>query len=93
MKKTIRPPGGFSWEGRPGFFTELMHANAWPPGFVPTSLRPGELDNFNRSRIAAAARDVQLAHGFTGSIKGISKKADARLQQTADAAIAKARRK
>ncbi len=81
MRAPRRPESGWPWEGRPQFFTELMRENDWPPGFTPTALKPGELDNFGRSRLAAKARDVQLQNGYTGSIEGISKKANARLEQ------------
>jgi hypothetical protein len=93
MKKTVRPPGGFSWEGRPQFFTELMRLHNWPPGFIPTALKPGELDNFGRSRLAAKARDVQLQNGYTGSISGISKKANDRLEQYRDVMVKQRARK
>ncbi len=93
MRKIVRPPCGFPWENQPGFFTELMRENAWPPGFVSqTAKAAGVLSSVEVSRIASVARAAQLAKGYTGSIKGISKKSDARLQQTADAVISKARR-
>lgn len=81
MRAPRRPESGWPWEGRPQHFTELMRLHDFPPGFIPTALKPGELDNFGRSRLAAKARDVQLQNGHTGSIEGISKKANARLEQ------------
>jgi hypothetical protein len=87
-----RPEGGWPWEGRPGFFTELMREHDWPPGFKPTQLGFRELDDFTRSRTAAAARDVQLSNGHTGSIANMSRKANERLEATRDAAIRRAKK-
>lgn len=79
MKAPQRPKGGWPWEGKPGYFTELIRAHNWPPGWKPQELGYRELDDFGRSLTAAKAREVQVMNGHTGAIPGLSGKADKRL--------------
>lgn len=73
--KTKRPAGGFPWEQSGHTFSI-----GWPPGFEPTTLATGKSPQ-ELSRIAAKSREKQLANGHTGSIRGLSPKADALLVQ------------
>lgn len=73
--KTKRPPGGFPWEQDGHSFSI-----GWPPGFAATTLDTGKSPQ-ELSRIAAKSREKQLANGHTGSIRGLSPKADALIVQ------------
>ncbi len=85
MKTPKRPAEGWPWE-QPGFTFQI----GWPPGFVPSESK-ATIGAAERSRRASANRDQQVAKGITGSLRGMSKKSDARLEQTVAATIARAK--
>ena len=77
MKKPKPEPAQTS---RPlGYFLELVVAHNWPPGFTPTTCVANEASEFERRRIASKSRETQLKNGHNGSIRGLSTKADERM--------------
>lgn len=70
----------------PGYFTELMRAHSWPPGFISQGcIDPGAL---KRQEAAVRGRATQLANGHTGSMRnGLSKKSAAVLPSIDKAAV------
>lgn len=83
-----RPAEGWPWE-QPGFRFSID----WPPGFTPSDLAPGDLQAWQRSMTAARSRETQLKNGHTGSLLGMSKKADVRVEMTRDLYIRRASKK
>lgn len=63
-----------------GFFTALIRLHDWPPGFISKIEIPARSDSERRAS-ASRSRDTQLAKGITGSIHGVSKKADAQIRR------------
>lgn len=62
----------------PGHFTRLLKLHNFPPSFVTQIVLPKFSEDAVRER-AAKARQAQVALGNTGTIVGISRKADAAL--------------
>lgn len=83
MKPDTRPsykrrpkstPAAAVTDYKPGHFTELLRKHDWPPRWVPQmSLRSTP----DWSAISTANREARVALGDTGTIVGLSVKADA----------------
>ena len=67
-----RPRGGFKWE-RPGFRFSLDPV--WPPGFEPQPIPKG-MSAWELSASCSRGREKARAAGHTGTILGLSPKAD-----------------
>jgi hypothetical protein len=80
MKAPKRPADGWPWEKRSPMFS----IPNWPPGFVPSAIKSGELQAWHRSQIASKARDVQIQNGHTGAILGLSDKSDRMIRNARD---------
>ena len=61
-----------------GYFLELVLRHNWPPSFTSRMPPPQRVD---QSALSTAARERQVAQGITGSILGVSAKADALIKQ------------
>jgi len=59
-----------------GLFTELMRRHAWPPGFE-SQIQIQTLSDVDRRESAARGRETQLSNGYTGTVFGMSRSADA----------------
>jgi hypothetical protein len=58
----------------PGYFTELVRKFNWPPDWQP--MRDWGKDSIKHRDIARANREQRQAQGHTGSISGLTPKAD-----------------
>ena len=59
------------------YFSHDVFAYDWPPGFVPSEWGSHDVA---LSQIASDSRNTLLERGITGTIVGISDKADSRLK-------------
>ncbi len=59
----------------PGYFLELVRKYDWPPGWVSQIVEPN-WSSADRKAAGARSREAALAKGDTGTIHGISRKAD-----------------
>lgn len=59
-----------------GHFTALIRRYDWPPSFVPQAPRTRELE---MSEISRANRERRVAMGDTGTMLGVSRRADERI--------------
>lgn len=69
----------------PGHFTELIRRHNWPPRFEPQYQRTREVEMSESSRIH---REAQMALGNTGTIVGLTARADDLMLQRLTAARA-----
>ena len=77
MKKP-RPPQAAPTVYAPGHFTELVRLYNWPPMFEPQLRRTREVEQSELSRIN---REARVAQGDTGTIVGLTLRADALMMQ------------
>jgi hypothetical protein len=73
MTRPQRRPAVAAPSFEPGHFLELVRRHNWPPRFVPqmpVSRTP------NWSAISTANRERRQAHGDTGTIVGLTQRAD-----------------
>lgn len=76
---------------KPGYFVELMRRHNWPPMFEP---RMPQTRTPDWSAISTANRERLQAQGHTGTIVGLTQRADALIAQrlaTRRAAMGRAR--
>jgi hypothetical protein len=78
MKHPKRPDKGWPWE-QPGHSFTVPN---FPPGFKPQPLTKSEA---YKSAAGQASRAAALRAGKTGTIKGLSAKADARYAMSVEA--------
>lgn len=89
----LRPPGRQPTKARPaapaayapGHFTELVRLHNWPPTFEPQLRRTREVEQSESSRVN---REARVAQGDTGTIVGLTQRADALMHQRLVAARA-----
>lgn len=72
-----------------GYFLGLVRKHNWPPMFEPSDTWGS--NEVAHSESATRGRQKQLDNGYTGSIQGMSKASDARLERDKWAEIAKGR--
>lgn len=70
MSKQIKAPSGYA----PGHFTSLIRLHNWPPSWEPQYRQTREVELSERARIT---RERLQALGHTGTIVGLSPKAEA----------------
>ena len=88
MPQEFVPPQSAAQAYEPGYFTALMLRHDWPPRFAPV------LDHRvvpNWSAIATAKRALRVAMGDTGTIVGLSQRADDMMRMRAISAARHAR--
>jgi hypothetical protein len=72
----------------PGFFLELVRLHNFPPGWVSQIVEPN-WSSADRKAAGARSREAALAKGDTGTIHGISRKADEQVRVMRASARAK----